>query len=184
SKAFKVIRSNCTSCHNPNNPMGGIEDIENIDYLLYYGLVVRGEPELSPLYTSIQNGSMPLQGRLSAEDTQAIYDWIHSGLTPDQSPVTPPSTPPSQTLEAKFASINNLILKPKCLSCHNSILSEGGVSFSSYQNTMNTVQPGNINASSLYTSVNSGDMPRNSPRLSNAEVSAIRTWIQNGAANN
>ena len=78
------------------------------------------------------------------------------------------------------------VIQGRCVSCHNSGNPQGGVSFSTYASTMNTVQPGNINASSLYTSTMrpGGDMPRGGTPLSSAEMNAIQTWIMNGAPNN
>ena len=183
--AMKVIQARCISCHNAQMPSGGVDYLTNQDALLYYRLVVPGEPELSYLYTLISDGEMPPPpDHLPASEVKAVYDWIKDGFSQPGLGVTPP-TPPA-TLGPTFASINRLILQPKCLGCHNSGNSQGGVSFSSYASTMNTVQPGNINASSLYTSTvrPGGDMPRGSAPLSSAEMSTIQTWIVNGAMNN
>ena len=183
AKAFTVINNRCTSCHSGGVALGGIDYIANLDSLLFYRKIIPGEPELSPIYNVIQSGQMPPGMPLSASETKAIYDWIHDGLATGSVGVAPP--PPSgTTLTATFTSINNNILKTKCLSCHNSTTSSGGVNYSSYTSAMNTVQAGNPGASSLYTSVNGGAMPKGGTKLSVAELSAIQNWIQNNALNN
>lgn len=183
SKAFSVVTNRCAGCHSDGAALGGIGYITDLDALLYYRKVIPGEPELSPLYNVIQSGSMPPGQPLTASEAKAIYDWIHDGLVATSVGVPPPA-PPSTTLTATFSSINNNILKTKCLGCHSSATSSGGVSFSSYTSTMNTVQPGNPAASSLYTSINNGSMPKGSGKLSTAEIAAVQTWIQNNAPNN
>ncbi|MBX9766147.1 MAG: c-type cytochrome [Bdellovibrionales bacterium] len=183
-EAMKVMNARCVSCHNPQMPSGGIDYLTNQDSLLYYRLVVPGEPQLSYLYTVISNGQMPpAPTSLSAGEIKAVYDWIQDGFKdPGSIGITPP---PPGVLEPKFASINRMILQTDCLGCHNSANPSGGVSFSTYASTMNTVQAGNVNASALYQSViPTGTMPKGGAKLSASEVSAIQTWIQNGALNN
>jgi uncharacterized membrane protein len=182
-EAMKVINARCVSCHNDQLASGGVNYLTNVDSLLYYRLVVPGEPPLSSMYTLITTGTMPPPpNSLTSAETKAIYDWILDGFKdPSAIGVTPP---PPAVLEAKFSSINKLILQPMCLGCHNSSNPSGGVSFSTYSSTMNTVQPGNLNASAMYVEVNSGSMPKGGSPLTASEKSAIQTWIQNGALNN
>lgn len=180
SKAFTVIKNRCAGCHQPGNAMGGIDYITNLDSLLYYRLVLPAEPQLSELYNVIQNGKMPPTGSLSTAESKAVYDWIASGITTGVAA----APTPSPTLQSTFASINQLILAPKCLGCHNSASAQGGVSFSTYASTMNTVQAGNPNSSSLYTATSTGRMPRGSSMLTASELMAIQNWISSGAKNN
>jgi hypothetical protein len=53
-----------------------------------------------------------------------------------------------------------------------------------YTGTMKYVSAGNPNASSLYTDVYSGSMPRGSSKLNQAQIQAIKDWILDGAKNN
>ena len=76
---------------------------------------------------------------------------------------------------ATFSSIESLSIGPKCLQCHQSL--------ATYNGMMQVVTAGNASASQLYKQVNSGSMPKQSVKLSDAEISAIYTWIQNGAPN-
>ena len=183
SNALKVIQSKCVSCHNSTNPSGGIAYLTDVNSLLYYGLVIPGEPQISHLYQLIQTGRMPPNAPLKAAESQAIYDWIYSGI-PNGGGGSVSTPPTATTLTATFTSINTLILKPKCLGCHNSGNAQGGVSYTSYTSTMSTVIAGNVAGSSLFAAVNSGIMPKNGTRLSTAEITAISNWISNSATNN
>ena len=183
AKAMKVIQTRCVSCHSAEIPSGGIGDINSLDALLYYRLVVPGEPALSDLYRVITEGQMPPGKPLSNVETKAIFDWIQEGFSDSPSGIKPPVTGPV-VLEAKFASINTLILQPKCLGCHNGANPRGGVSFSNYNSTMNTVQAGRPDGSSLYTSTSMGRMPQGGARLTSAELAALSQWITAGALNN
>lgn len=90
------------------------------------------------------------------------------------------------TITATFASINQNILQPKCVSCHSGNGAPRGVKYSSYALTLSTgsVIAGNAAGSSFYTEVNSGSMPKNGTALTPTEKQAIYDWIQNGAQNN
>lgn len=183
STAMAVLTAKCLSCHSSSSPAAGI-DVANVDEMLLSGVIVPSEPSLSPLFTSIQSGTMPPGQALSQFETQAISTWIQDGLkTPPVIP-TPSPSPAVVPLAANFNSININILKPKCLGCHNSTSSAGGVSYSTYITTKNTVQAGLPASSSLYTSTAvAKTMPKAGP-LSTAEIKAINDWIVGGALNN
>lgn len=182
SKAFRVINNRCASCHSAEMPSGGIDYITNLDSLLYYRMVIPGEPQLSVLYNVIQSGEMPPGKPLSISEAKDIHDWILDGFKESTPTVTPP--PPNAPLAPTFASITARIIQPRCLGCHNNNRQDGGVNLATYQGVRNTVQPGNLNASTFYTEVNAGTMPRNGNRLTNTEISTIGQWIMNGALNN
>jgi len=76
---------------------------------------------------------------------------------------------------ATFQSIEALTIGPKCLQCHQSL--------STYAGVMQEVKAGDASQSSLYQQVSSGSMPKQSTKLSDAEIAAIYSWIQNGAQN-
>ena len=96
-------------------------------------------------------------------------------------PVTQPSITPG-TGPASFARVNNEILIPKCLSCHDG--SQPSLpNFKSFAALMSSgaLNPGDPASSKLYTEVKSGSMPKNGPALSSGEVSLIQDWILAGA---
>lgn len=88
--AMSVLKGKCFSCHNPQNAMGGIDYITDINSLKYYRLAIPGEPQISPLYDVIAKGEMPPNAPLSQAQAQAIYDWIFEGMLGDAGSVVPP----------------------------------------------------------------------------------------------
>ena len=184
-KAMVVLTTKCSSCHDATTKAGGV-DVLSVDDMLAKGVVIPGEPSLSPLFTAIQAGRMPPAPNkaLSQTEVQAINNWIQDGFKEAPVVVAPP--PPTVVpLAANFNSINLNILKPKCLGCHNSTNSSGGVSYSTYTTAMNTVQRGIPTSSSLYTSTATRrTMPRGGTALTTAETKAISDWILAGALNN
>ncbi len=76
---------------------------------------------------------------------------------------------------ANYQSIQAITISQKCLQCHQSL--------STYQGLLQIVTPGDAAGSELYQQINSGSMPQWSPKLSDVEIQAIYTWIQNGAPN-
>lgn len=86
----------------------------------------------------------------------------------------------SGDISATFSSINENILQAKCVSCHGG---SGGVTLESYAGVLQELTPLDPDASTLYTIVASGQMPKGAADLSDAEKQAIRDWITNGAEN-
>lgn len=182
-KALTILARKCSSCHDSNIKAGGV-DVLDLNDMLARGVVVPNEPLLSRLFTEVQSGSMPPASALSTSDVQAISDWIALGFktAPVIGPLPPGTAIP---LAANFASINANILKTKCLGCHNANNLSGGVSYSTYVSTMNTVQRTLPMSSSLYTAVAvRNTMPKGGALLNAAEAKAIFDWISAGALNN
>ncbi len=182
-KALTILRTKCATCHNSASPSAGV-DVMSVDLLLATGAIVPTEPGLSPLFQAVSSGSMPPGRGLAQEDIMAISDWIIK-MQKDQPVNLPPGSGPIP-LGPTYASIYQNILKNACLGCHNSANQRGGVSFSTYASTMNTVQRTLPMNSGLYLSVAvNPTMPQGAPgSLTTAEKNAIFQWITNGAANN
>ena len=182
-KALTILTTKCSSCHNSTTPSGGV-DVLSIDLLLATGAIIPTEPGLSPLFQAISSGSMPPSGALGQQDILAISDWI-AKMQKD----TPVNLPPGGIpipLGPTYGAIFQNILKKDCLGCHNSGNQRGGVSFSTYNATMNTVQKTLPMNSGLYISVAvTNTMPLGAGgSLSTAEKKAIFDWITAGALNN
>ncbi|NUO84455.1 hypothetical protein HUU05_30640 [candidate division KSB1 bacterium] len=119
---------------------------------------------------------------------------------------TPAPTQPPQGIQPTLSSIQANIFTPKCVNagCHpgggapmslasgqsyNTLVGAGGtgVTSSGYAPLLR-VSPGNAANSVLYLKVAGNTlgniMPLGRPPLSAAEVTAIQTWINNGAQNN
>lgn len=182
SKAMQVLTTRCSSCHNVDSPSAGV-DVLSIDNLLASGAVVPTEPNLSPLFQAISGGSMPPSKPLAQDEILAVSDWI-TKMSKDTGVALPPSG--NLPLGPNYASIYQNVLAPRCLGCHSSANSRGGVSFSTYNSTMNTVQRTLPNNSTLYTSIAvRNTMPQGAGgSLSADQKQAIFDWITAGANNN
>lgn len=74
--AANILTPRCVKCHGSNSAGG-------YDVRTYAGTmrrVVAGNSSASGLFTAVNSGGMPLNGsKLSADQIQAIKDWINSG---------------------------------------------------------------------------------------------------------
>jgi mono/diheme cytochrome c family protein len=99
----------------------------------------------------------------------------------------PPQPQPKVEILSNYKSIYESILGPKCVSCHSGASAPHGIDLSSYKNIMENalfpplVVSGRPDASSLYSAVASGEMPKNGAKLSENELLAIYKWIELGA---
>lgn len=93
-----------------------------------------------------------------------------------------------EKLGVSFENLNETILIPKCLYCHqNANQNNHFVDLSSYEKIVSgnvfppLVVEGNPEESSLYSSVRDSRMPVNNPRLRPQEIEYLRVWILLGA---
>ncbi len=76
------------------------------------------------------------------------------------------------------------ILRARCFSCHGGTEHSGGLSLETLEGILrggksgSAILPGRPADSLLLTMVVSGKMPSGKPKLSEAEITAIRTWIE------
>lgn len=184
--AMGLLRTKCAACHSPENPQGHFESVEDLEAMLFYRYIVPGEASISPLYEVISRGEMPPNpaDRLNSEQVKIVFEWINSGLKEDGEGGGVPLDPAAGVLMPTYSSIQANVLRPKCSGCHNATRQDGGVNLSTYTAVMNTVTPGNPATSSLFTTTQSGDMPRRGTRLTAAQLGAIRDWITQNAQNN
>ena len=89
---------------------------------------------------------------------------------------------------ASFPSIQQYILKPKCVRCHDKATTKNHyIDLSSYEKILNSpvfpplIVPGYPDNSSLYTSILKGSMPKEGAKLSSHLMKMIKLWIENGA---
>lgn len=178
-KAMDVLSRRCESCHNPENFKGNITNIMDLNYLLYYRLVIPGQPEISDIIRVIKDGSMPPSGGVTNAELSALSEWIQNGLVDNGSGVTLPGG--SGQIEAKFSSIQTRLLNTKCVGCHNPGNLSGNTDLSTYAGVKTSVNANRLVASVERTGANF--MPRNGSRLSADEINAMKQWIANGANN-
>lgn len=178
-KAMDVLSRRCESCHNPDNAKGDISNIMDLNYLLFYRLVIPGQPEISDIIRVIKEGSMPPSGGISNAELSALSEWIQNGLVDNGTGVTLPGG--TGQIEPKFSSLQTRLFNTKCVSCHNPANQQGGTDLSTFAGVK-----ASVNANRLVASVERAGanyMPRNGARLSTDEINAMKQWIANGANN-
>ena len=80
SLSANIFQPDCIKCHGGPKPAAGI-DLSDYQMLIKSSCVVAGNPAKSQLYVVVQNGKMPKGGTpLSAQQVQAISDWITNGM--------------------------------------------------------------------------------------------------------
>jgi mono/diheme cytochrome c family protein len=186
--AMSILSQNCTSCHGTTSGPLNVFNLTDPNHLISSGLVVAGSPAQSPLFTAISGGTMPPGGALSASDINTIQQWIiAAGSTASgggSGGTTPTPAPTPIALSASYASLEANIFQPKCVGCHSSSSAASGYAFDSYSQVMNAVNTSNPAGSAVYVVTKNGSMPRGGSHLTSQELSALLTWIQNGAQNN
>jgi len=70
-----ILEKNCTGCHGAGSKL----DLTSRDFVMTHKLVVRGQPDSSPLFTTMNSGAMPPSGKLSQPDLDIIAQWIKGG---------------------------------------------------------------------------------------------------------
>ena len=79
------------------------------------------------------------------------------------------------------------ILQSNCLQCHGDKVRMKDLNVGAYESLMKgsesgpVVVPGKPDESRLYQLIQEGKMPVGKPRLSEKDISAIRSWIESGA---
>jgi hypothetical protein len=91
SKTLLVLSKYCATCHGEPPGDGDLANITELYGLIADGQVVPDDAQDSPLYRSIADSTMPPAGypAPSAEEKQAVFDWISCGapaMGPDVGP--------------------------------------------------------------------------------------------------
>lgn len=208
----EILDAKCARCHNGSTTEGGVDFTSYETMLANPSLVTPGNLESSGVYAAVADGSMPLGGpRLSAEEVQAIGDWILAGAPqgdfdssgsptpqpvpqpPNQPPSPPPTlppqpAPPSPAPVASYSVIQAQIFDRSCVRCHSGSRPSGNVDLTNYSLLMaNTrpkvVEPGLPKKSLVYTEITSGSMPPRGAKVDPALTAILKTWIEQGAKN-
>ncbi|MBI3853541.1 MAG: SUMF1/EgtB/PvdO family nonheme iron enzyme [Verrucomicrobia bacterium] len=192
-----ILESACLSCHGPEKPKGGLR-LDTKANTMKGGengiVIVPGQPEKSPLYTSTivppdDDKIMPPKGdKLTKEQSDLLRDWIKAGA----------NWPDGVTL-AKVQRINFVkdiqpILELDCVSCHHEGHAKGKLRLDNKADAFKSGKPGpaiipwNPGKSSLYTTTvlpadNDDLMPpkdKGGP-LSKETTELLKEWISQGA---
>ncbi|MEX1042251.1 MAG: c-type cytochrome domain-containing protein [Pirellulaceae bacterium] len=138
---------------------------------------------------SFSHGVLELEGYtlkpLSAAKAMGGMDAMAGPAAPGTGPVPLPTMFPAAQLS--FTRHIAPILIARCGNCHVTG-SRGGFSASNFAALMRGTQagvvifPGDDSGSRLIETIESGDMPRGGGQVSPAELTALKTWIKEGAA--
>ena len=86
-EVLPVLEKNCTSCHNPDRKMGGL-DLSTFTGMMKGGasgpVIAPGKPKSSLMWLQIDSGKMPMGGRLSPANQQLLAAYIEHGRFPAQ----------------------------------------------------------------------------------------------------
>ncbi len=82
-----ILNKSCNKCHNDNQKMAGL-DLSTFSGVMAGGtngpVIAPGKPERSPLWKMIESDRMPMGGKLSNADKQAIKAYIEQGRFPKE----------------------------------------------------------------------------------------------------
>ena len=200
-----VLEGNCNSCHSGAAAQGSLDlavdpcDLVGLSSLRGDAIVEAGDPEASVLYTRVVSESNPMPPigsgeMLSDANVAVISDWILNeapsceGTTGDgdgDGDGDDTGQPDSNT----FAYLWSNVFQGACSGCHSGDYPAGGVALSDADTAYASLLAGYVTAndpdnSMLMELLTSSDddvrMPPGEP-LSDAEVDAVRAWINNGA---
>lgn len=153
--------------------------------------------ELQPAIARIQRAHTILE--FEGVSLPPLLDWQPRSPSPSAGPgpstsaagptsrrQRPPQRPPSSLHAVSFMRSVAPILLSRCGSCHIQ-QSRGGLSMASYAALMKgppegvVIFPGDLVASRLIETIESGDMPRGGDKLTAAELATLKLWVQSGA---
>jgi mono/diheme cytochrome c family protein len=183
----RIFTPKCVGCHSGAKAASGV-DLSSYENIMKPALVVPFAPEKSELLACVVEGRMPKKAaRLADVEIQWIRRWIERGAPRADEVVIPGGTDPEPDPTPTFAYISKYIFNAKCAGCHNGNNPETDLDLRTYESVMDDVQivkPGNPDLSRLVTSLQAGKMPPPpKPPISDAQIQAIYTWIENGAEN-
>ena len=97
STVAPILEQQCLHCHGT----GAHVDLSSRERLLSKKYVTPGNPSKSPLFTSIEKGSMPPASKLPPAQIAAIHDWIEQGAVwpSDVTLTAPKAQAPAQDAE-------------------------------------------------------------------------------------
>ncbi len=78
-KVLAIFETSCASCHSADRSDGGIGDILDLENLILTDQVTPGSPKRSPVFTSMKDGKMPPDGKVSSDDLALVEKWILGG---------------------------------------------------------------------------------------------------------
>lgn len=180
-----IFQSNCTQsgCHNSQNRAAGY-DFTTYDKIVSHG-IEPGNYKGSEVYQSLVviggEERMPQSpyDRLTDDQITFIALWIQEGANN----TTCPDDGTCDTSNVTYAGTVKPLLDTYCNGCHGGSSPLGNVNYNTYAGVKATVTDGSLMGSIQHASGYS-PMPQNGNKLSNCNISLIKTWVDAGAPNN
>lgn len=140
---------------------------------------------LGPWRVVVETGSFRLSTRGGAANLSGIEIWRGEIPISESEPPKPRSRElaASRGFDAEIAPI----LAKHCLECHGRSVRKGKLALMSEASALAggasgpAIVPGKLDESLLWDYVESGEMPRERPKLSDVERETLKRWIQDGA---
>lgn len=173
-----LLEDECVSCHGPEGEYPDLSDYQSASEGAEDALI------------AMENGSMPPDSPVAAEDLKLFQTWMKDGLleyeedavTPQEEQNTETPETPQDTSEQGgdtgigFAAQVSPILEASCAAngCHNTASATAGYDFASFDGAAAGIADG-------IASIESGDMPiGNFPAVSAADLQLLKDWLDAG----
>ena len=78
--AMSLLSTKCGSCHTGSSSYGGFNCVNDVKAMVAQGFIRPGDAAHSPVYTTMNNGTMPPGGGIPATDIQSIKNWIDTAV--------------------------------------------------------------------------------------------------------
>ena len=178
-----VSRCGNTGCHN------AVDKEEGIDLTSYEGIrkeVKPGKPGDSELieymYESGEDAMPPAPTEpLSSEQIKLVEDWISDGAKNTIN--CAPTGPCNINSPVSFRNDVLPIIDNYCYGCHNTADAQGGYSYSTYNETLKSVNDGSLMGSIKFEN-GYIPMPENSNKMQTCNIDLIQLWIDEGGEDN
>ncbi len=176
-----IIASNCTmsGCHDNITHADGVI-LTNYTNIIRY--VIPGNAAGSKLYKVLNKSGdermppPPMQA-LTTSQKALIEKWINQGAKNNN------CIGACDTAVFTYSGAVKPIMDRKCVGCHNPSNLGGNIDLSTYSAVRTVAQNGKLYGS-VAQQPGFSPMPKNSPKLSDCEITQIQKWIAAGSLNN
>lgn len=178
-----VSRCGNSGCHNAIDREDGI-DLTSYEAILKE--VKPGDPSDSEIIESMyergEDVMPPFPAELmKTEQIKLIEDWISDGAKNTTNCV--PSGPCNIDAPVSFKNDVLPIIDNYCYGCHSTVDPQGGYSYSTYNETLKSVNDGTLLGSIRFENGYVA-MPENSKKMPSCNIDLIRIWIEEGVVDN
>jgi hypothetical protein len=146
--------------------------------------------KLGPWPVVIDTGMITLTTQGGAANLSGVEIWRGTAAAPttEAEPPKPVAVPARDPVAARvFDEKIAPVLARHCLDCHGGSMRKGGLNLATEKTAMAggkggvSIEPGKPDESLLWEQIESGEMPKGRPKMSEAETQLIKRWITDGA---